>query len=174
MEARDLSRERPRPFELALRIRHPSMDPSAISGELHLEPDHCFCAGEPRESASGLAATTRHAESYWLARLDSASMQPLLDPSLELLSSRPQLADVTHERMRSLAASSLGAALAVATTRLLRTHADFVRRVQAEGGEVALIVELTPAGSQSFTLTPQVAKVLCDLGVCVEFEFTGD
>ena len=29
MEARDLLRERPRAFELALRVRHPSMDPAA-------------------------------------------------------------------------------------------------------------------------------------------------
>lgn len=144
MEARDLLRERPRAFELALRIRHPSMDPATISHELRLQPDHSFKAGEPRESSSGLAAAAVHAESYWLATLDPGP------------------------------ADQVGMALTFGTTHFLRAHADFLRRVQTEGGEVALIIELRADGVQSFTLTPQVAKVLADYSISVDFEFTSD
>jgi hypothetical protein len=145
MEARDLLRERPRVFELALRIRHPSIDPATISRELRLKAEHSFKAGEPRESSSGIAATAVHAESYWLATLDPGEME-----------------------------QQLGMALAYGTTHFLRAHADFLRRVQTEGGDVALIIEVPAGAVQSFTLTPQVAKVLGDYGISVDFEFTND
>ncbi len=146
MEARDLLRERPRMFELALRIRHPSMDPATISHELRLKPEHSFKAGEPRESTSGIAATAVHAESYWLARLNPGEW-PL---------------------------EQLGTALTFGATHFLRAHADFLRRVQIEGGDAALIIELPVDAVQSFTLTPQVAKVLGDYSISVDFEFTSD
>jgi hypothetical protein len=142
MEARDLLRERPRPFELALRIRHPSIDPAAISRELRLKPEHSFKAGEPRESVSGIAATAVHSESYWLATLDPRE--------------------------------SVDMALNFSTTHFLRAHGDFLRQVQSDGGEVALIVELPAGGARGFTLTPQVSKVLSDLGISLDFDFTSD
>jgi hypothetical protein len=173
MQARELLRERPRTFELALRIRHPSMDPAVISRELRLEPDHSFKAGDPRESSSGIAATAVHAESYWLATLDPSEW-PTEESVLEVsFSARPQLA-LARERMRSIVGESLGLALALGATHFLRAHADFIRKVQADGGDVALIVEASAAAMQSFTLTPQVAKVLCELGIAVDFEFTSD
>jgi hypothetical protein len=171
MEARDLLRERPRAFELALRVRHPSMDPAAISQELRLKPEHSFKAGEPRESSSGLAATALHSESYWLATLDPGQW-----PAEQLSSfdfpNMPR-GGVAKDRLRVML-NSLGMALTVGTTHFLRTHADFLRRVQSEGGEVALIVELPVDASQSFTLTPHVAKVLSDFGISLDFEFTND
>jgi hypothetical protein len=35
-------------------------------------------------------------------------------------------------------------------------------------------VEMPPSAAQSFTLTPQVSKVLADYGVSIDFEFTTD
>ncbi len=55
------------PFQLSLHIRHPSVDPAEISRELALESVESFRAGEPRQSRSGLAATTVHGETYWVA-----------------------------------------------------------------------------------------------------------
>jgi hypothetical protein len=170
VEARDLLRERPREFELALRIRHPSMDPALISRELRLEPEHCFKAGEPRESSSGIAATALHSESYWLATLDPSGWAEQFGsfdfPGV------PRGA-VPKERLRIML-NSLGTALTIGTTHFLRTHAEFLRKVQSEGGDVALIVELPADAAQSFTLTPQVAKVLSDFGISIDFEFTND
>jgi hypothetical protein len=170
MEARDLLRERPRSFELALRVRHPSMDPAAISRELRLKPEHSFKAGDPRESGSGNAATAVHSESYWLATLDPGEWPAEQLSSFEF-PGVPRSA-IAKERMRFL--DSLGMALAVGTMHYLRAHADFLRRVQTEGGDVGLIVELPANSAQSFTLTPQVAKVLADFGISVDFEFTND
>ena len=36
------------PFQLSLRIKHPSMDPANISKELGIEPEHSFRAGQSR------------------------------------------------------------------------------------------------------------------------------
>jgi hypothetical protein len=170
MEARDVLRERPRAFELALRIRHPSMDPAVISRELKLKPEHSFMAGEPRESVSGIAAAAVHPESYWLATLDPGEwpaehLRGLEFPSVPRASSK--------ERMRVMV-NSLGMALTLSAVHFLRAHADFLKRVQTEGGDAALIVEVPVEHAQSFTLTPQVAKVISDLGVSLDFEFTND
>jgi hypothetical protein len=172
MEARDVLRERSRPFELALRIRHPSIDPAVISRELRLDPEHSFRAGEPRESVSGIAAAAVHGESYWLATLDPDAWAATSAASFDF-PGRARSAQV-KERMRAMVTDSLGLALTLGTTHFLRAHADFVRRIQSEGGDVGLIVELPSTTAQSFTLTPQVAKVLSDLSISVEFEFTND
>src|SRR5262245_9035441 len=71
MEARDISPARNPPFQISLRIRHPSSDPGTISRELRVEAEYSFKAGEPRESGSGMAATSVHAESYWLGSLSA-------------------------------------------------------------------------------------------------------
>lgn len=171
MEARELLPERPRAFELALRIRHPSMDPAVISRELRLEPDHSFRAGEPRESVSGIAAAAVHGESYWLATLDPTAWTD--ESSLAAsFSGRSQVA-LVKERVRTMLTESLGLALMLGTTHL-RAHTDFIHKVQAEGGHVSLLVELSPSEMQSFTLTPQVAKAISELGISVDFEFTSD
>jgi hypothetical protein len=171
MEARDLLRERPRPFELALRIRHPSIDPATISRELRLKPEHSFKAGDPRESVSGIAATAVHCESYWLATLD-----PTEWPAEQLggfnFPNAPK-AGAAKERLRATI-ESVDTALTFSASHFLRAHADFLRRVLSDGGDVALIVELPASGVQSFTLTPQVCKVLSDLGVSIDFDFTSD
>jgi hypothetical protein len=171
MEARDLLRERSYAFELALRIRHPSMDPAAISRELQLEPEHSFKAGEPRTSSSGIAAAAVHGESCWLGTLDPNMWTPeqaVFDMPAQAHTS------ASKERLRAMVMDSLGMALTLASSQFLRTHAEFFRRLQSEGGDVGLIVELPAASALSFTLTPQVAKVLAELGIAVDFEFTAD
>jgi hypothetical protein len=171
MEARDLLRERPRPFELALRIRHPSMDPAAISHELRLEPEHSFKAGEPRTSSSGIAAAAVHGESCWLGTLDPNTWTP--EQGAFEMSSQARTS-ATQERLRAMVMDSLGMALTLASSHFFRAHADFFRRLQSEGGDVGLIIELPAASALSFTLSPQVTRVLSDLGIAIDFEFTAD
>jgi hypothetical protein len=170
MEARDVLRERDRAFELALRVRHPSMDPAVISRELKLKPEHSFRAGEPRESVSGIAAAAVHPESYWLATLDPGEWPADHLRGLDL----PSVPRTRSKEGMRVMVSSLGMALTLSAVHFLRAHADFLKRVQAEGGDVALLVEVPVEHAQGFTLTAQVAKVLSDLGVSLEFEFTKD
>jgi hypothetical protein len=171
MEARSVLRERPHPFELALRIRHPSMDPATISRELRLEPEHCFKAGEPRTSSSGIAAAAVHGESCWLGTLNPRMWSP--EQTAFDMPARTRTT-ASKERLRAMIMDSLGMALTLAASHFLRSHGDFFRRLLSEGGDVGLIVELPAASAQSFTLTPQVAKIFAELGISIDFEFTND
>lgn len=60
MAAPKLATRQPLPFQLSLRIRHPSIDPEEISKGLGIEPEHTFRAGQPRHSKSGVAPATVH------------------------------------------------------------------------------------------------------------------
>src|SRR5215469_1766175 len=71
MEARKLRQPDSEPFQLSLRIRHPSVDPDELSREFSIEAAHCFRAGDPRPSRTGIASV--HPESYWLGALSTAS-----------------------------------------------------------------------------------------------------
>jgi hypothetical protein len=138
-------------FHLSLRIRHPSIDPDDISRELQTEAEYCFKAGEPRGGGGALAAPSVHAESYWLAALDPVSW--------------PAAGYTISE-------GGLDLALVRCTTHFLRRYAKFIHQLQADGGEVSFLVELSTNQLRGFTLTPACAGALHELGVTVDFEFT--
>ena len=166
MEARDISRSHPHPFQISLRVRHPSIDPETISRELKVEPEHSFKAGEPRQSASGIAAAALHGETYWLGRLNAPTTSSPLGGF-----SAPR-GRVSRERMHAAAAmESLSVALDVSVLSFLRPHAEFVRLLQCEEGQVSLIIELSTHALSGFTLSPAFMRTLCELGIALEFDF---
>lgn len=161
MEAGRASQQFSYPYQLSLRVRHPSIDPDTISRELQIEPEHSFRAGQPRESARSLAVTPVHVESYWLATLDPATM--VMGAALA-----PDLSPQTH----AAAFSVLDSALAVLINSVLRRHSEFFRRMQSEGGEVRLIIAMSARRTRGFTLTPHLSKALSELRIPVDFELT--
>jgi hypothetical protein len=165
MEAKRRPQSAPESFRFALRVRHPSIDPEEISNELRLAAEHSFKAGQPRPSGSRSGATSVYNESYWLAPLDPAAWAG----EWSLIEGLPNL----RARGAARAISSLNpeVALTLVTTALSHTHAAFLRRLQAEGGEVRLLVELSADAMSGFTLTPTVSRTLGSLGVSVNFEF---
>jgi len=165
MEARDISQERSEPFQISLRVRHPSIDPGTISRELRIEPDYSFKAGDPRESGSGNAATARHAESYWLGSLGSVTSPA----SMSGFSGTR--ANVARERMHAASLESLTLALDALVVGFMRTHSEFIRRIQSEEGQVSLLVELSTRALNGFTLSAQFSRTFSELGVAVEFDF---
>jgi hypothetical protein len=166
MEARDISRARAQPFQISLRIRHPSIDPGAISRELKVEPEYSFKAGEPRESGSGMAATALHAESYWLGSLSAVTAAT----SLVGFGSGTR-ASAAREKIQAVTAESLTIALDAAVISFLRQHADFIRRLQSEEGQASLLIELSTRSLSGFTLSPQFTRMVSDLGIAVELDF---
>jgi hypothetical protein len=165
MEARKLRQPDSEPFQLSLRIRHPSLDPSELSREFNIEAAHCFRAGEPRASRSGIASV--HPESYWLGALNTANWPvDVTFPGVRRLLA-PQ------ERIGEVATRSLGWALSL-STRFFSAHAGTLRRIGAEGGQVSLLITAPPAMVSGFSLAPVVSRVFSDLGITLEFEFTSD
>lgn len=165
MEATKLHQSDSEPFQLSLRIRHPSIDPEELSREFSIEAAHCFRAGEPRASRSGIASV--HPESYWLGALNTANWPG----DVSVPNVRRQSA--AQERLGVVATRSLGWALSL-STRFFSAHAETLRRIGAEGGQVSLLVTAPPGEVSGFSLAPAVSRVFSDLGIALEFEFTSD
>ena len=165
MEARRLREPDSEPFQLSLRIRHPSLDPSELSREFSIEAAHSFRAGDPRASRSGI--TSVHPESYWLGALNTASWPVDVNfPGVNRLLS-------AQERVGVIATRSLSWALSL-STRFFSAHAETLRRIGAEGGQVSLLVTAPSSEVNGFSLGPAVSGVFSELGVALEFEFTND
>jgi hypothetical protein len=139
------------------------MDPGIISRELRVEPEYCFKAGEPRESGSGMAATSVHSESYWLGSLGTIASS--------LAGFSGTRTNVARERLQSATMESLTLALDALVVGFLRTHSEFIRRIQSEEGQVSLLVELSTRALSGFSLSPQFSHTISDLGVAMEFDF---
>jgi hypothetical protein len=172
MEARKLPISRPRPFQLSLRIRHPSLDPSELSREFRIEPVHCFRAGDPRPSRSGLTPASVHTESYWLGALSVAGPAGGGGPPLSI--PEPFLEMMASRRVWATPTNSLGWALFLIARQFFTAHAPALRRIRREGGQIALLVTLSSGDVTGFSLSPDVGRVLSDLGVAIEFEFASD
>ena len=165
MEARRLHQPDSEPFQLSLRIRHPSLDPKELSREFSIEAAHSFRAGDPRASRTGIASV--HPESYWLGALNTASWPT----DVSFPGARRLL--VVQERIGVSATRSLGWALSL-STRFFSAHAGTLRRIAAEGGQVSLLITAPSSGMSGFSLAPGVSRVFSDLGITLEFEFTTD
>ena len=168
MEARKLSNSQPLPFQLSLRIRHPSMDPADLSRQLGLEAIHSFRAGQPRQSRSNVTSASVHGESYWLGTLDPTSW-PVVTWSSGITGLQ-----LAQKELGKSVIRNLGWALSLSATRLLRTNAALLERIRTEGGQVSLLVALSPTAVDSFSLAPEVSRMFSELGITIEFEITID
>lgn len=171
MEARELPQ--PQAFELVLRIRHPAMDPEEISAELQISAEHSFKAGEPRKGpGSGASGVSVHNETYWLATLNPGWWPA--DVSLHSYIPGLALSATTGstEAIGDMAKTVLGRALSMCATRFMRLHREFFQRIQSEGGQVRLLVEVNTSAVDGFTLTPELGREMSSLGVPIDFEFS--
>ena len=134
-------------YAISIRVRHPTLDPALLTQTLHLEPLHCWQAGEPRRSATGAALGGEHRESYWSAPLPGGGMGAAAFP-LELF---------------------LGSQLVQ-----LNRHREFLSRLQAEGAQISLLIELSPVENAVLTLSTSVSRKLADLNIEVEFQFVSE
>jgi len=134
-------------YSVSLRVRHPTLDLSVLTDKLRLEPAHSWKAGEPRRSQTGAALGGNHRDSYWSAPLPAQMDGPNSMP-LEQFFSQHVLQ--------------------------LGRHRDFLSQLQSDGGEVSLLVEISPVANASLTFSSATARKLADLNIEVEFQFVGD
>jgi len=164
MAATQLATFQPPPFQFSLRIKHPSMDPAEISKGLGIEPEHSFRAGQPRHSKSGLAPAAVYTESYWLAALDPSTWfgNPPFAEGLNL--------GVTQKHIDAAVARNLTWALSLCVVRLSKLHGAPLHNIRSDGGEISLLVTLSPTAVSSFTLTPEVSRMFGEMGIALEFD----
>lgn len=152
MGARKLSEISATPIQLSLRVRHPAIDPQEISGALGLEPEHCFKAGDSRPTRSKGAVAAQHTQTYWLAPVSPESWPDMIEPA------------------GNLRTRGIEGVLFPFLQRLSAQH-SFLQKIQAEGGDVALILVIERESAADFTLPVGVARLLVQLGISIEFNF---
>jgi hypothetical protein len=177
MEAHKLSKTSATPFQWLLRIRHPAIDPGEISSSLDLEPEHCFKAGDSRAARAEGLFSGRHAQSYWLAPLSVESWADPSEPTfLAAIAARDPdrnfalPAENLQAASRNLRSSSVEGSLFLFLQRLNTRH-SFLQRIQAEGGDVTLIMAIERESAADFTLPAAAAGLLVHLGISIEFRF---
>jgi hypothetical protein len=134
-------------YSVSLRVRHPTLDLNVLTDKLRLEPAHSWTAGEPRRSQTGAPLGGNHRDSYWSAPLPAQMDGPNSMP-LELFFSQMVLQ--------------------------LGRQREFLNKLQSDGGEVSLLIEISPVANASLTFTSATARKLADLNIEVEFQFVGD
>jgi hypothetical protein len=164
MAAAKLATLQPPAFQLSLRIKHPSIDPADISKELGIEPEHSFRAGQPRHSKSRVAPAAVHNESYWLAALNPTMW--FENPSY----AEPLNLSVTQKHIDAAVARNLTWALSLCVVRLSKLPGSPLHKIRSDGGEISLLVTLSPTAVSSFTLTPEVSRMFGEMGITLEFE----
>jgi hypothetical protein len=177
MEARKLSEISATPIQLSLRVRHPAIDPQEISSALGLEPEHCFKAGDSRPTRSKGAIAAQHTQTYWLAPVSPESWPDMIEPAfLTAIAEKSPLrkgaisTEVLQTTARNLRARGIEGVLFLFLQRLIAQQ-SFLQKIQAEGGDVALILVIERESAADFTLPVGVARLLVQLGISVEFNF---
>jgi hypothetical protein len=130
-------------FTASLRMRHPRIDPAAITQTLGIKPQHTWQSGTRRVGPEGESLEGLYRESYWMARLMET----------------PQLSGQV----------SVEAVLRDTLANLRRSQA-FLERIQAEGGVTELHVSLFARASFSLELPAATLALLGRLGVGVALE----
>jgi hypothetical protein len=130
-------------FTASLRMRHPRINPAAITQTLGIRPQHTWQSGTPRIGPEGESLEGLYRESYWMARLMET----------------PQLSGQV----------SVEAVLRDTLANLRRSQA-FLERIQAEGGVTELHVSLFARASFSLELPASTLALLGRLGVGVALE----
>lgn len=130
-------------FSVALRIRHPSLDPEFITQELSIEPDYSWKAGDIRPTAIGVSTEGRYPETYWIGRIR-------FDP--------PRAVPATLEGTVMLAAV------------LLKSRKTLWQKIQSDGGRAELLATVVSADSTNVELSSDLMSLLSGLGLSISFE----
>ncbi|SRR5258708_17222757 len=131
-------------FTISLRIRHPSIEPLAITKTLGIEPQHTWKAGDARRGPAGEALEGSYRESYWMA---------ILMPESELSSGR----------------STVESTLLQTLAQLRRAHA-FLAELGTDGGVAELHVSLFARENFRLDLSAETLGALGRLGLAVALE----
>jgi hypothetical protein len=169
MKARQQPQPKFTPNQLSLRIRHPSIDPDAISATLRLEPEHCFKAGEARTLRADDGRSGFHTQSYWLAPV-TPSLWTSPDERVSSGGLAANLASQTFRAARDLRVWGIDSLLVVFLHRL-SAHQSFLQQIQSEGGDISLLLSLDRGTTPDFTVPLAVSRLLAQLGIALEFSF---
>lgn len=131
-------------YTVGVRVKHPDIDPAEVTAALGFKPEHSWKAGESRRTPQGEPLEGAYRESYWTARVIDADRISSDTLPLEV---------------------ALGQSLA----RLQRAD-QFLARINAEGGSIALFVGIFGAKNFGFEFPPTLLLRMGRLGVTMTLD----
>jgi hypothetical protein len=153
----------PQDFSIALRVRHPSIDPAEVTSKLGIEPQHAWRAGEPRRMDDDDAGSAVHRDTYWLGLLPP----PRFGPALAL----GHLAERVEEGLRS-AADHPQISLYFTLLKMKRSTAVW-REFAEQGGTVECLLQVHKADRFQLDLSQALLLALVDLRITLSIEVEG-
>src|SRR5215831_2876543 len=155
------------PLQLLLRIQHPTLDPSEITHELQLPPEHTVAVGEST-STNGRARV--QSESYWLAVLPVPPVGSTFEWAADSMPAlkEPQARTNAIHALSMLRAQAMDGQVSLWLFRLMR-HRDFFKRIAEQQGSVTLMVQRA-LRTAPVAITPYLARQLADLNIRLEID----
>ena len=148
----------PDDFSIALRIRHPSIDPTEITRKLAIEPQHAWRAGEPRHVDDD-SGSSLHRETYWVG---------LLPPPLAGPAPWSQRVEENLRRSAALPQASL-----YFTLLNMKRSARFWREFADQGGTVECLIQVHKADRFQLDLSQALLLALVELRITLSIEVEG-
>lgn len=156
--------ERSSGVQLFLRIKHPSLDPAAISEALGVQPEQAIAAGSDISSAG---VRRLHSECYWIAKLPTTSITEWVERAQEGLANEAPPIVSKEDLLAMMGAAEQDVRISMRLKRF-EAHKEFFQRINADGGTITLILD------RGETLEPIVLKhslkKLADLGIALEVD----
>ena len=131
-------------FSVSLRLKHPAMDPTAISRQLHQRPTRAWKVGEKRRTPTGTELPGTYRETYWYRKL-------------------------TREAILCSKGKGLESYLQKARSRL-HPHARFFRRVRSGGGTAELFIGIFGQKNYGFELSDSLLTEFGRMGLSLSFD----
>jgi hypothetical protein len=154
----------PHDYSIALRIRHPSIDPADITRQLGIVPQHAWRAGEPRSVEADEVGSAVHRETYWVGLVPQGPQQhPTLGSDLGPPASLIIAALKSHATQRQV--------LALYFTLLkMKRAAGFWGEFAEQGGTVECLLQVHNTERFQLDLSQPVLLALAELKVPLSIE----
>jgi hypothetical protein len=149
----------PNDFSIALRIRHPSIDPIEVTRRVGIDPQHAWRAGEPRHVDGDDAGSALHRETYWVGLLSP----PVLEPS-----PWGQGVDESLRRAAALPQASL-----YFTLLNMKRSAGFWREFADQGGTVECLLQVHRPDRFQLDLSQALLLALVELRITLSIDVEG-
>jgi len=151
----------PHDFSIALRIRHPSIDPAEVTRRLGIDPQHAWRAGEPRHLDDDDAGSAVHRETYWVG---------LLPPPRFFGPPSPWSVRVEESLRRAVA---LPQGSLYFTLLKMKREASFWREFADAGGTVECLLQVHKADRFQLDLSQALLLALVELRITLSIEVDG-
>jgi hypothetical protein len=131
-------------YNVIFRVRHPSVDPSALTRRFAMKPSRSWKVGKLRRLPNGRVLKTRNTDSLWSYSERYEGKSKKFFKRAERLVNR------------------------------LKPHKTFLHEISASGGRCEIYVQLPGARNSGDTVQPATLRLLADLNIRLSIEVFPD